>query len=457
MKWLRLAVGLMFLSASAAFAWDPYDTPEDYFAWMQANQTAEPQFIDGDVISYDKAELLQPFMPPAYQDEMFYEGMEIQIRDAGDLTASDVYKAATAKFMGQASLDEDYGIVGYTAGMPFDRTKFRPGSVEDGFKLAWNFNYRWNNQGAEVGESEWVWVRPGSHAEHALMKGSKAQYYQGGGKFERVLAGTYKRIWITNRSDLPDTNYEQHGAWAPGVEYREYQDFHTPFDIAGTAFLIQRYNDPHKADDSWAYIPSLRRVRRISVEVKADSLLGTDITLEDFYCFAGRPLEHTWEYAGTARLLAVARSRNRETIYGGPNGWVPVNDDWALRTMDVVKVVPTWSNHPYSLKIMMIDSQTSQCYYSAVYDKAGKFWKLFQASKIWTEDEHFHAGSNADLALKIPDTPRGTRVSGFQGIVAIDKQNKRGTLIPVRGITYPNNVYKDAKRRLDVNSLTEGR
>jgi hypothetical protein len=53
---------------------------------------------------------------------------------------------------------------------------------------------------------------------------------------------------------------------------------------------------------------------------------------ELIYCFAGRVLEHNWEYMGTARLLAVARSRNRETIYGGPGGWIPVDDDWALRT-----------------------------------------------------------------------------------------------------------------------------
>ena len=425
---------------------------------MQANQGAEPQFIDGDTITYDKAELLRPFVPPAYQEEMFYEGMSVDVKDAGDLTAADSFKEATAKFAGQASLDSDYGIVNYTAGLPFDRTQFKVGSVEDAYKLAWNFNYRWNYEGAEVGENEWVWVRPGdSHANHEIMKDYKAQYYLGGGHFTRVLNGRYKRIWIKYRSDLADQDYTLEGKWAKGAEYREYQGFTSPFDIAGTAFLIQRYSDPHKTDDSWAYIPSLRRVRRISVEVKADALLGTDLSLEDFYCFAGRVLEHSWEYMGTARLLAVARSRNRESIFGGPNGWIPVDDDWALRTMDVVKVTPHWSGHPYSLKIMMIDSQTNQCYYAEAFDKANKFWKLLQASKVWTEDEHFHSGSNADHKLKIPETSREVRVSGFQSIQAIDKQNHRGTIIPVRGVTYPKNKFSVVKRRMDVNYLTEGR
>jgi len=34
-----------------------------------------------------------------------------------------------------------------------------------------------------------------------------------------------------------------------------------------------------------AYIPVLRRLRRISTEMKSDSLLGTDFTLDDFWTF----------------------------------------------------------------------------------------------------------------------------------------------------------------------------
>jgi hypothetical protein len=441
-----------------ASSWDAYESPSDFTNWMKAQEGVQPQFIDGDVVTYDKAELLRPFVPPAYQDFMFYEGMEVAIKDAGDLSPAPMYKVATEKFKGQASIDADGGVVNYTAGKPFDRTQFKAGSTEDGHKLAWNFQYRWQFEGAEVGENEWVWVVPGeSHQNHEIMKGHKAQYYLGKGKFERVLTGRYKRVLMTGRVDLADQGYQLEGRWAKGAEYRDYQGFTAPFDITGTAFLIQRYNDPHRTDDSWAYIPSLRRVRRISVEVKADSLLGTDLTLEDFYCFHGRILEHEWEYMGTAKLLAVARSRYRESVFGGDMGIVPI-DDWALRTMDVVKVTPKWKGHPYSYKVMMLDLDTNQCYYAEAYDKAGKTWKVLQASKIWTEDEHFHDGSsNDDTTLKIPETPRGVRVSGFQSIQAIDRQNNRGTIIPVRGVTYPVNKYSDIKRRLDVNYLTEGR
>ncbi len=451
-------IGLALIALPlAASSWDAYESPSDFTNWMKAQEGIQPQFIDGDVITYDKAELIRPFVPPAYQNFMFYEDMEVQIKDAGDLTPHEMYDAATEKFKGQASIDADGGVVNYTAGRPFDRTKWKVGNTEDAYELAWNFQYRWQFEGAEVGENEWVWVVPGeSHANHEIMKGAKAQYYLGKGKFERVLTGKYKRVLMTHRVDLADQDYKLPGRWAAGAEYRDYQGFTSPFDITGTSFLIQRYHDPHRADDSWAYIPSLRRVRRISVEVKADSLLGTDLTLEDFYCFHGRILEHEWEYMGTAKLLAVARSRYRESVFGGDMGIVPI-DDWALRTMDVVKVTPKWAGHPYSAKVMMLDLDTNQCYYAEAYDKGGVTWKVLQASKIWTEDDHFHEGSNLDPNLKIPDTPRGIRVSGFQSIQAIDLQNNRGTIIPVRGVTYPVNKYSDIRRRLDVNYLTEGR
>ena len=66
--------------------------PDDYLAWFKANQTAEPQFVDGDVITYDKADLVRPFIPEEFQSEWIFEGMEMTINDAGDLSPSDVYK-----------------------------------------------------------------------------------------------------------------------------------------------------------------------------------------------------------------------------------------------------------------------------------------------------------------------------------------------------------------------------
>lgn len=433
--------------------------PDDYLAWFKDNQTAEPQFVDGDVITYDKSDLVRPFIPKEFQEEWIFEGMEMTIRDAGDLSNSDVYKEATEKNKGTATIASDGAIENYAAGRPFDPAEFVPGS-DSGWKMVWNWNFRWQNDGLSVGEVHWVWVRRGGdHDGHDIMTsagGKYAQYYEGGGAFERVLTGPYKRFLMAHNSKYKDSNYEVNNGkgFAKNTEFREYTGFTGPFDIAGTAFLILRYDDPRKADDSWAYIPSLRRVRRISVEVKSDSLLGTDHTLEDFYGFNGRPMEHNWEYVGSTRILVVAKSRNRETVYYGPNGWA-VKDDYALRLTDVMRQIPKSDSHPYSTKFIHIDRESGESYYANSFDKAGELWKVWQLTKVWSEEEYVQDGS--DYAWTGHLTPKGTRFQLFQSINVIDLQNNRGTLVPCRGSEAENTPFRFAKRVLDVNYLTEGR
>jgi hypothetical protein len=434
-------------------------SPEDHLAWLKTNQEAQPQFVDGDTITFENADLIKPFIPAEQQSEVIFEGMEIKIKDAGDLSPADSYKVATEKYKGQATLAADGGIENYTAGMPFDPTTFQPGSKEDGWKMVWNWMFRWQNDGLKINEVHWVWVRKGGeHTDHDIMSASSGKYkdyYQGGGTFERVLAGPYQRVMMSHRADLPDTGYKMNNGegFAKNTNFREYTGFTSPFDIAGTAFLILRYDDVRKADDSWAYIPSLRRVRRISVEVKSDSLLGTDHTLEDFYGFNGRPMEHTWEYVGPARILAVARSRNVDTVYYGPNGWAPL-DDWALRNVDVLRMYPGRANHPYSTKFLYIDRESGEAFYANAFDKAGELWKIWQIQKSWTEDAQY---ADQRATFGGDETPAGARVLSFQSINVVDLQNGRGTLVACRGASYPDTELQDVKRSHDVNYLTEGR
>lgn len=447
------AMGVITSMSASAF------TAEDHIAWIKANQEAQPQFVEGDVITYDKADLIRPFIPEEQQDDLIFPGMEMTIKDAGDLSPAEAFQTATKKYYGTATLADNGAIGNYQAGMPFDPENFTAGSKDDGWKQVWNWTFRWNNDGLKINDVHWVWVRKGGdHDKHEVMStsgGKYSEYYTGGGTFERVLAGPYQRVIMSHRADLPESGYRMNNGkgFAKNTNFREYTGFTSPFDIAGTAFLILRYDDVMKADDSWAYIPSLRRVRRISVEVKSDSLLGTDHTLEDFYGFNGRPMEHTWEYVGTANLLAVIRSKHTDTVFYGPNGWAP-KDDWALRKVDVLRMYPGRANHPYSTKFIYMDRQSTEALYANAFDKAGELWKIWQIQKSWTEDSQYAAQREK---FKGDVTNPGTRVLSFQSINVIDKQNNRGTLVPCRGVSYPDTTIKKVKRTHDVNYLTEGR
>ena len=433
--------------------------PEVTLDWIAAQQGLEPQFKPGDVITYENADVLRPFVPPSYQDIMIFEGMEVKIGETSDLSPADAYKQATLQHQGQVALAEDGAIENYVAGQPFDDSKFKPESAPmengDGYRAIWNFNFRWQWQGLALQRFYGTWVRAGGeHDTSGKIESGYDDMFQGGGTFPRILRGRYDRAYMNFRADLADQDYRMKGGWADGTEYRELTGFEEPFDIRGTAFLILRYTDPRKTDDSWAYIPNLRRVRRISVEVKSDSLLGTDHTIEDFYGFAGRPLEHEWRYVGRVKILWVARSESAYAKFYGPNGWAQCCDRWELRDMHVIEQLPSFQpDHPYKRKYIFTDVNMGDCGYAESYDRADELWKVWQLSKIWSEDDVFytqHLGTPSE-------EHRGARVAAFQSINVIDKQNDRGTLFPCQGHNYAPKKLSYLKKILDVNYLSQGR
>jgi hypothetical protein len=427
-------------------------TQADVKKWLEENKAASVSFQDGDVITFENRDKIKAFVPPGYESIMNFEGMKVVVKDPTDLSPSQSFKDATAKFQSKVSLAADGSLVDYVAGEPFDPASFKASDATSGIKAAWNFNYRWQRQGLSSDPVHWVWVREGGeHENHELRKDKKyGALFGGKGSFNRALWATYKRVYFNHRADLADQDYKLKGSMARDTEFRELTSFYEPFDIAGTAFMILRHLNPKKADDSWAYVPSTRRVRRISVEAKTDSLLGTDHTLEDFYAFAGRVLDHDWEYVGTARILGVARSRNPNTVYTGPNGWVP-DDNWELRTTDVFIQKPRSATHPYSLKYIFSDRQNHTSYYSAAFDQAGELWKVWQQSRTWSEDQQGLGREN------MPTTPSGLNINMFQSINVIDLQNGRGTLVPTQNSYYPEDKLSKIKRIMDVNKLTEGK
>ena len=275
--------------------------------------------------------------------------------------------------------------------------------------------------------------------------------YSGGGSFERVLHAKYKRVYFNARADLFDSGYKTSGNFGEGEEYREVVNFYAPFDVRDTTYLTIRYLNANKADDAWAYVPTTRRVRRVSAESKADSLLGTDHTLEDFYCFSGRIAEHDWKYYGVARILVVAQSKRVAAFYYGPNGWTP-NDDWQLKEVDVFAQIPKRDNHPYSVKYIFTDRQNHHAYYCSAFDRSRTVWKVWQQSKLWSEDPPARK-----YAKERGFDVDGINIPVFQSSNAIDLQNSRGTIVNGTIGGYPVDKISKIRRQMDVNKLTEGR
>lgn len=66
-----------------------------------------------------------------------------------------------------------------------------------------------------------------------------------------------------------------------GADTKSLSQFDSPADIRGTSYLNFDWDNENTDDDSWLYLPSLQRVKRLASGDTADSFLGSDFTYAD--------------------------------------------------------------------------------------------------------------------------------------------------------------------------------
>lgn len=223
----------------------------------------------------------------------------------------------------------------------------------------------------------------------------------------RISQGEYRRTYFTGRADLlPERHELQEDT---NIEWAEYFDVKTPFDLRGTMFLLYRYTDGQE-DDTWAYIPALRRVRRIAATQKSDSLLGTEFTLEDFYLFSGYVWDHQWEFKGEFDYLGVSSTHRAcfPSITGAvdrehfvkigkeehwracrfdPYGVFPmIGERWEMYRVIRLDDIPRQEGHAYSRKAIYYEKQTMAPGSAVAYDRAGAPYRLIGGTGRWSED-----------------------------------------------------------------------
>ena len=80
----------------------------------------------------------------------------------------------------------------------------------------------------------------------------------------------------------------------------------SPADLNGTASLAWRFRDPDQQDQSWTYVPALRRVRQVSPANRSDGFLGSDLSQDDGAIFDGKPEDFEWTLVGEREGLVLA-------------------------------------------------------------------------------------------------------------------------------------------------------
>lgn len=121
--------------------------------------------------------------------------------------------------------------------------------------------------------------------------------------------------------------------------------FDTPMDVKGTAFLS--FSHSTTADDQWLYLPSLKRVKRISSSNKSGPFMGSEFAYEDLS--SQEVDKYTYKYV-------------EETTIAAGKG-------------HIIERFPVDTNSGYSKQIVWVDEQEWRIHKIEYYDRKGELLK----------------------------------------------------------------------------------
>lgn len=340
---------------------------------------------------------------------------------------------ATERYKGQPQLNPDtQELLNYNAGVPFPAID--PGDPQAAVKIIWNQFYARPDQ----------WGSPGNYTGanfvFLLVDGDRG--------IERVQHWNFSAYRMRGRITGTQETLD------PKVYNKAVLFAVTPQDIKGLGTFTITYHTP-QLPDVWAYIRTVRRVRRLSGGAWVDPIGGTDQLQDDILGFNAHPNWYAnFKLLGKTKVFAVADSgrgiepfsarvsfdakattletQNRMVVFEPP--YWNFDDVWMPREVYVIEAVPP-EYHPYSRKVLYYDAENWHFFYGEFYDRKGDFWKWnqFSPTSMGTADGF------VDPRTGKPEIYHWTNWGE-----TIDFQRRHATLITQGGEFYMNTVNTSA-------------
>jgi len=326
---------------------------------LAVSWSAHADVQPGDVITRANAEKVKDLVSPA----MYWcvqHGHPMTIVEPRKIPLRRAFIEATEKYSSQVKLSADgLRLEGFVAGRPFPRVDANDPQVA--MKIMQNFSFGlafddldMRNFDADTGPISTE--RPLQVERHFLIDHFRRLFYVG-------------RLYVDPKPELPnkeDFHYKE--TLHPLIE---------PFDLKGVGFTYYRYLDPKRQDDSWLYMPSLRRVRRLSTAQRSDALFGQDTDQDSYGGYAGQLAWMDWKFLGEKEVLGAFNTRHFPVKWAeGAADWA-FDDVWEKRQVYVVEGVSKLPQYAYSKRVLYVDKDIYAVPYSDMYDRGGQLWKIW--------------------------------------------------------------------------------
>jgi hypothetical protein len=304
-------------------------------------------------------------VPEAIQKAVREYGLEITLRHSEPATLANHIREATATYSSQVKYDPaTRKVTGWVAGIPFPDPKVIESAPPEqgGDMVLYNVALAGVNVADNTncyGPYATLQIDPEKGIER--VQGASASYFRVKG---RTTGGP---TFVGNK---------------PNELKIQVVVFDSPYDIAGLG-VYRRIYDDGQLDDIYAYVKSVRRIRRLSGGSWMDTLSGTDILNDDTYSLEAHP---TWyprnELKGKRWMLWPVHSPPIEKHdlgevldYKNPPYWNPINKWWEPREVYEVEIT-TPKGHPYGKKTVYVDAEIPRALLSVAYTKSGELWRV---------------------------------------------------------------------------------
>ncbi len=350
--------------------------------------------------------------------DLISPGMEWVIKHGWPMTISETkriewpkaYKEATEKYANQVKLTPNgLDLLNYVAGLPFPNIDAKDPQVA--MKIMWNWGYTYlttddvdlRNFDADTGAI--ADHGPLTVERHFLLDHFRRLFWTG-------------RLYVDPKPEKPNPNgYRAQQGLYPILE---------PFDLKGVGALGNRYTSSEKQDDSWLYLPSLRRVRRLSTAQRSDALFGQDTDVDSYYGYSGHPAWMDFKYLGERDLLGCYHAEHYPVKWHDKVDWA-FDEKWEKRRVHVIEGISKLPQYAYGKRVIFVDKEAWVIPFSDIYDRSGELWK------IWLNDMSFK--KKAFEGANVTEYP--DEMGFIPAIVMVDMQLEHATKASLPSPRFP--------------------
>jgi hypothetical protein len=328
-----------------------------FLASSSLAQQAAPK--PGDVIDHNNYKNYQQFFPPEWLQgfEDGFAGMtkpfSIKVAETVPAPFPKRVLEATERNRGKASLDKDGNLVGYSGdGLPF--ADLDKNDKEFFQKLMWNFTFRY--------QFDTCRLRATTYAKRRGEVGTT------------ILIDMLEESFATRFYDTPKPMLPN----PVGLYIAHTMHFIDPLAFKDTVLLMYRFLDTKKPDETFVYLPTMRRVLRGDAGQRSTPVSGSIAAPDDFNGFEGRIPDFKYQYVGEQQVLGVNNSTLSVADARAQKVDVPLDSTgWEVRNCWVIDIIPKDPKYPQGKKRIYMDKENLNIYYAVAWDRAGKVWKIF--------------------------------------------------------------------------------